>query len=191
MRKFENGSCIVEIPTIAAMILATLKVENPKDFDNGDVASIALELLKQRHLVFPKFPDYAIPTYEDFDENEVKEAEEAVAYYRKWIVDVFLPSMEKLGYCGFSIVDECLNDIYDSRFSDNDDWTGMWRKINDIADYRCDYIDFNEECDPKNEAYPEICEEYRIFVEGLTWVEPEDKDCLFCISTIFRKKENA
>lgn len=173
MITYENGSCGVYIPTLAAMILAT---KNTTDYDDG----LCLELLKQRHMEYSDSTNY--PTLEDFTEAEVKDAKEALKSLRKCVIDEFLPSMLAKGYTHYDIEDECCNPIFSSEYDSDNDWHGTWHKIHDMADYICDYVDYTK-VNNRN-SHPSF-EETEIFEDSCVYIEPEDKGCLFCIFVRF------
>lgn len=176
MYKNGDGSVVVLVPTIAAMILAT---PDSDDYDRTEANGILLELLKQRHL--KKRMGYDGRTYEDFENSEVRDAVFDLSLLRSYVLNSFLPQMTAKGFTSYDIEDECLNSIWNSNDDSDLEWSDMWRKLREIAGYRVDYL--NADNESRAGRFNNI--ESALFFMSSAHIVPKEKHCLYCIPVRF------
>ncbi len=180
MYTYDNGSCVVLVPTIVAMVLAT---PNSTDYDKTEANGILLELLKQRHPV-RKFYDGR--SYEDFKEYEVELAEYDLMNIRRYVLKTFLPQMKELGYTSYKVEDECANPIWDSEYDEELTWGETWSALREIANYTSDFLIASEEISEGRFSSIETA----LFYLSSAFINPKVKHSLYCIPVRFFPKKH-
>lgn len=180
MYTYDDGSCVVYVPTIAAMVLAT---PDSTEYDRTEANGILLKMLKQRHPV-RKFYDGR--SYEDFRDSEVEFAESDLALIRRHVMEYFLPQMKKMGYSSYVIEDECSNPIWESEYDSDLEWGKMWSVLREIENYTTDYLNGDSEVvnGMFSESFPNP--ETALFYTSCAHIMPKEKHSLYCIPVRFR-----
>lgn len=176
MYKYGDGSVVVLVPTIVAMVLAT---PNSEDYDRTEANGILLELLKQRHP--KKSHGFDGRTYEDFKNSEVEDAVFDLSLLRSYVQNSFLPQMTAKGFTSYDIEDECLNSIWNSNDDFDLEWSDMWRKLREIAGYTVDYLTADDEI--RAGRFNNI--ESALFFMSSAHIVPKEKHSLYCIPVRF------